>query len=284
MTATLDELKRNYYGSQLGLTSDQVVDMSLSDLELQFFTNPPAGGGGGGGVASVTAADSTIVIGGTAGAPTVRVGSIDDSQINDFPIVSHGAVATIARPSTGYIVWWHGSVAPNNAIAGDLWVDTTNTLISRYNGSTWVLTSPGEIAYVENVTGVVTAAAGATGVNDAVDVPGVSISVPASARPIYLEYGGTFSQTVAGTGSMFMAIIETTGGGSTPVSQSYEAPMTNTTSANRKTRQGTLRLGTTVATRTFKMQLQKSVTGGTSPTVNLLNVGGLQSWLAAIAK
>lgn len=46
MVATLDQLKRDYYASLLGLTAQQEAAMSVSDLETQFFTNPPASGGG----------------------------------------------------------------------------------------------------------------------------------------------------------------------------------------------------------------------------------------------
>lgn len=54
-SATLDDLKRNYYGSQLGLTQQVAYGMSLQDLELAFFTNPPAAGGSSGGGSSGTA-------------------------------------------------------------------------------------------------------------------------------------------------------------------------------------------------------------------------------------
>lgn len=38
-------------------------------------------------------------------------------------VVQHGAVAATARPTAG-VVYWMGSVAPDNRVTGDLWLET----------------------------------------------------------------------------------------------------------------------------------------------------------------
>lgn len=40
-------------------------------------------------------------------------------------VVSHGSNASTARPAGAPLVYWKGSVEPNNALAGDLWYDTS---------------------------------------------------------------------------------------------------------------------------------------------------------------
>ena len=40
-------------------------------------------------------------------------------------VVAHGATAGTARPVGAAAVYWVGSVAPTNAVAHDLWYDTT---------------------------------------------------------------------------------------------------------------------------------------------------------------
>lgn len=48
-------------------------------------------------------------------------GGIDPSD--GLVVVQHGAVAATARPTAG-VVYWMGSVAPDNRVTGDLWLET----------------------------------------------------------------------------------------------------------------------------------------------------------------
>lgn len=42
-----------------------------------------------------------------------------------FIVESHGSNPSVARPSPAGSVYWIGSVAPDNAVVGDQWFDTT---------------------------------------------------------------------------------------------------------------------------------------------------------------
>lgn len=47
------------------------------------------------------------------------------STDNLMVVVNHGSDSTVARPSPAGSVYWIGSVAPDNAINGDQWFDTS---------------------------------------------------------------------------------------------------------------------------------------------------------------
>jgi hypothetical protein len=146
--------------------------------------------------------------------------------------------------------------------------------------------APGkEIAYAENVTGVVTTAAHGGG---SVDIPNCSIVIPATAEPVWIEGAAFLAQSVAGTGAALVDIFEV-GAGS--ASNADVRPLPNSTAAQLKnigTLRPKFRLGPTVAPRTFKLRV--SVTGapaGQTPSVaasNLATLGGFQSWIRATAE
>lgn len=120
--ATLLQLKRNYYQSQLALSDAAVAKMSLTDLEWLFFSDPPAPGGGGGdpimgGDISGVASNAQIVAGsvgnaeidaaikdpvaGTAGLRTLGTGAQQAAGGTDSRIV--GAQQTSAKgAASGY--------------------------------------------------------------------------------------------------------------------------------------------------------------------------------------
>lgn len=52
-----------------------------------------------------------------------------------YDVVKHGADATVARPSAD-VVHWYGTVAPNNAVTDDVWIDTTDDAgrLLRFDG------------------------------------------------------------------------------------------------------------------------------------------------------
>lgn len=52
--------------------------------------------------------------------------NIDDG----LTVARHASDNTLSRPSTGGIVYWIGDVAPDNAVEGDLWFDTTTGEVS----------------------------------------------------------------------------------------------------------------------------------------------------------
>ncbi len=64
----------------------------------------------------------TTVSGEVAWATPSGGGSID---ANAMGVVSHGTNASAARPAGYSVVTWIGSVQPTNAVAGDVWLDST---------------------------------------------------------------------------------------------------------------------------------------------------------------
>lgn len=54
------------------------------------------------------------------------INEIEDALLGaGMGYVDHGATAATARPEGFIAVTWHGSVEPDNAEDGDLWVDST---------------------------------------------------------------------------------------------------------------------------------------------------------------
>lgn len=55
--------------------------------------------------------------------PTGAAGA--DGEDANLTLVSHGATASVARPSGYSYVLWVGTVEPTNATDGDVWIDTS---------------------------------------------------------------------------------------------------------------------------------------------------------------
>ena len=89
--------------------------------------------GGSGGVTSVTAADTSIVVGGTASAPTVRTGTLDVIAADHAPAAdwsnnSH-KITSLANGSAASDAAAFGQITAANAAAiqNDGWISTTDT-------------------------------------------------------------------------------------------------------------------------------------------------------------
>lgn len=139
-----------------------------------------------------------------------------------------------------------------------------------------------EIEYAENVsvTGI-TVAGTSTAVGTAVDVTSLSISVPASARPVYLEAGFTYRQSALGNGEAVIQIKETTSG-TTDVEWAYRTlPNSTSLRGRNNTISVRVRLGTTVATRTFKVMARCDSVDATVPSFVVLNTAAARSFLRA---
>lgn len=111
-----------------------------------------------------------------------------------------------------------------------------------------------ELAYAENVTATATNWSGAGGVGTSVNLPQCTITVPASARPVSINFGCTIRMTTLGVGSFFLGLYETTGGSN--VNKCFDIrslPATVTAGAGDVSFDKTWRLGPTVAERTFKL-------------------------------
>lgn len=165
-----------------------------------------------------------------------------------------------------------------------------------YDGVTgkWVAGVPAvggkEIAYAENVTGVVTTAtAPSGGASAAVDIPGCSITVPPNTGVVWLEGQAFLQQMVAGVGVASVNIIETTVGSGNPGLATDSRPTPNQTGVNGRSL-GNLRpryrVGQVASTRTFKLSMQVTGITGAAPSVqaaNLSTFGGFASYLRAEA-
>ena len=66
-------------------------------------------------------------LGNTIETPEVTLaGTQLSSQLATYAVVvTHGSNASEVRPSGAPLVYWKGTVEPTNALAGDLWYDTT---------------------------------------------------------------------------------------------------------------------------------------------------------------
>lgn len=144
---SLDDLKRDYYQSQLGYTDLQMVNKSLADLEYEFFLDPPVGGGGA--HPNLASHDS--------------MGLATQEELNTHAATPHGGGGA---PTTGkYVVLaedaglsaeylfsnLHGSglLSARDALglgtdhAGALWIVTgadapRGAFIQRWSGTSWV--------------------------------------------------------------------------------------------------------------------------------------------------
>jgi hypothetical protein len=142
---------------------------------------------------------------------------------------------------------------------------------------------PSELAYAENTTATQTTVAGAASAAGAlVDVAGCAITVPISSRPVVLEAEFGWTQTVAGQGQVTLLIIETTTTPTTVRTDNKALPNNTGPRSQNGSCRARLRLGATVAQRTFKLTAQVGATGATVPTVNVLNSVTGPSYITAV--
>lgn len=116
----------------------------------------------------------------------------------------------------------------------------------------------------ENVTGVATTTSGTA----RSDVAGCSISVPASTRPVVIQFRAAFTQNGAGEGTAYLTLYETTAGSTGDRRYAIEAlpgVAGGTSSAANE-----FDLGTTATAKTYKLQISVAQHSGT-PTVSLIN-------------
>lgn len=146
-----------------------------------------------------------------------------------------------------------------------------------------------ELASAVNATNVVTSLSapggGAGGAGAIVTVPSTAISVPASTRPVTLEFQGAFIQTAVGTGTTFLLLYETTGGGATILewSQALLPNSTATALSSVPYPLRTFRLGSVASTRTFELRAYIFAVAGATPTGNVRNNAQQVTSLRALA-
>ena len=133
-------------------------------------------------------------------------------------------------------------------------------------------TGSAELAAAINSTNTSTVLTASGGIGTSVLIPGTTISVPPSnGRPVTLHYGGTFTQTVAGDGSVYLTLTETT---STPTGrQSAVMRLPNNTNlaVASETLINSFRLGVVSSTRTFALYGLVYAVAANSPTVQIAN-------------
>jgi len=172
-------------------------------------------------------------------------------------------------------------------------VAPTNGQLLRWDSllGQYVATNPvgaGRIAAATNVTGTVTNIPGpgaGGGVGPTITIPSTAISVTDSGgRPVVIRFGATFNQTVAGQGSVFMALKETTSGIVDKVV--HVTPLPNSIAAGLSTiTLGTYEfdIGIVTTTRTFDMRILLYCPASNNPGGSILNSTINPSWLRADA-
>ena len=135
------------------------------------------------------------------------------------------------------------------------------------NGSSWTKAAPGggdasglELAYAENQSGTVAVPQNitATQVNAPVDVTGLIISVPASARPVWLLHEGIYTHSVAG-GLITVRFTEIPNGVDTPVNGSFTFASPGGSSFQNQ--HAHKRIGPTLRARQWKVQMENNTAG-----------------------
>jgi hypothetical protein len=145
-------------------------------------------------------------------------------------------------------------------------------------------TGNAELAYAENVTATQTAvAAAASAAGALIDIPGCSITVPASVRPVILEAEFGWTQTVSGQGQITLLIIETTVTPTTIRTDNKALPNNTGPRSQNGSCRARLHLGAVASPRTFKLTAQCGATGATVPTVNVLNSSTGPSYITGVA-
>jgi hypothetical protein len=186
-----------------------------------------------------------------------------------------------------------GVVTLSNTYVGKPTVAPTNGQMLRWDSllGQYVATNPvgaGRIAAATNVTGTVTNIPGpgaGGGVGATIPIPSTAISVTnSSGRPVVIRFGATFNQSVAGQGSIFLALKETTSGvvdqviHVTPLPNSAAAGLTTVTLGAYE-----FDIGVVTTTRTFDLRVLLYCPASNNPSGAILNSTINPSWIRADA-
>ncbi len=163
----------------------------------------------------------------------------------------------------------------------------TDGNLLAYNSTlaAWVPVAPvgqSELAAAVNVTGTPTTVSATSGPGVLVAIPGSSISIPASSRPVTLFYEAAFAQTTVGTGMGLVSLYETTGAATQMDYVAGTLPNSTATGLREVSLSRSYRLGATVATRTFELRAWVYQVSG-SPAGSILNSALRQTSLRAVA-
>lgn len=155
------------------------------------------------------------------------------------------------------------------------WDETTGTFLAV---EPW---GEGEISSAAKTDGVVTAISTAGGSGVVTDIPNCSVIVPASSRPVYINYGATIQLTTLGVGVFIAALYE----GATPL-QVAPVPLPGSISVgpNFAHSEKTFRVGPTVAQRTFKLRGYLWTNAGDDAAANVQNSSTSPSYIRAYAR
>ncbi len=206
------------------------VAISLSTVETHFLIgNVTSGGGGSGTVTSVTAADTSVVVGGTATDPTIRTNTLDVIAADHPPAAnwsnnSH-KITSLSNGSSAQDAAAFGQIPtalpPNGSAGGDLTGTYPNpTLGTAGPGATGPLGSSSTVPVVTiDAKGRVTALTSATITDVSVtEAPGsddtatgVHVSLTAGeslamADPVYFKSDGKVWKADADTAGTFPAM------------------------------------------------------------------------------
>lgn len=147
-------------------------------------------------------------------------------------------------------------------------------------------TGSAQLASASNKTGTVTAVTSTGGLGAVTLITGVNITVPdTGGRPLALHWGCGCAQSVAGTGTMFLTVQETTSGSVNVGSAINKLP--NVAAADAANADfsmlGQADVGVVAGVRTFRLFAQLYVPAANSPNVNIQNSTGFPTFLRAVA-
>lgn len=144
----------------------------------------------------------------------------------------------------------------------------------------------GLMAYAENASGIVTTFTSTSG---AVAIPGVVISIPATDKDVWIEWGCYMSNNGSSSdsrGPFYSSMYEATGGSavlkSTQITHK-DLGMNYTTNSFAR-HHCSARVGPSTTSRTFGLWAQCVKEAGTTLSGTVLNLSSGPSWIAAVAR